>query len=109
MRVCSNDLALVAGLAWCHDGCACAAYSSAEERNGCRYNEIVLDAHVWSANLPALIEAVIYPPGQREMAMAMAEIFRRQYAGREGAEVTVLMFDQNEAEAARAPFAAEGT
>ena len=44
-----------------YDGSCCYGGVSAEDRGGCRYNEVVLDGFKYSSRLPQIIEAIFYP------------------------------------------------
>ena len=41
--------------------CVWGETTTAEDRSGCGYNEVLLDADVWRNNLPGAIEAFFYP------------------------------------------------
>ena len=86
---------------------------SAEDRSGCRYNEIVLDGYVWKERLPRLIEAIFYPvgghvdawEGDSNRARKMQRNFMNAY-GLTQQDAPLLAYDVQEARAGRAPFRA---
>ena len=91
-------------------GCACCGDITPDDRNGCRYNEIVFDGHVWRESLPALIEAVWYPvnaivhvvQGDKGRAWRVRDAFAARYPGR---ELPVFEYDLRRAESGQSPFA----
>mgnify|MGYP006950465998 CR=1 FL=1 len=84
---------------------------SAEDRSGCRYNEIVLDGYVWKQRLPFLVEAIFYPVGGHVDAWEgdanRAREIQRNFVEAYGLalpDAPLLAYDIEEARAGRAPF-----
>ena len=97
---------------WCSGGCGCAWGVTAQDRNGCRYNEIVFDGHLWAARLPSIIEAIFLPingevntweGGSRDSARDVRDRFVWTY-GLSAQSVPVLTYDLEAAESGLAPF-----
>ena len=88
--------------------CACAGWGhSCEERSGCRYNEVLVNAYTWVDHMPRTIQAVFYPTNghssDRNGAIAVHNSFLRDY-GLTATEYPLLSFDHNAAAAGHAPF-----
>ena len=87
-----------------------------EDRSGCRYNEVVLDAYKYEASLPRVIEAVFFPEhavvhhreGDEPRARLVHRSLLRAYGlagARDRAEVPPLLaFDVQLAQGGHAPF-----
>ena len=97
---------------WCPAGCGCAWGVTEEDRNGCRYNEIVFDGNLWAARLPHFIEAIFLPingevktweGGSRDFARDVRDRFVRTY-GLSAQSVPVVTYDLEAAENGLAPF-----
>lgn len=94
-----------------HHGSLCAWGVSIEDRNGCRYNEVVLRGDVWRRMLPELIEAVYYPingqvthrEGDRHRAKQVHESFLHEF-GLLASQIPLLTYDFFKAREGRAPF-----
>lgn len=97
---------------WCDGGCGCAWGVTPEDRNGCRYNEIVLDGVTWTTRLPGIVEAIVLPingvvnvdeGGDLTAARSLRQRFC-QHFGLVHACVPVVTYDLHEAAARRTPF-----
>ena len=84
----------------------------AEDRSGCRYNEVVLNGDAYAQRLPRVIEAFFFPENgpvhHREGEERQARILHRRFAIRyalSGSEAPPLLaFDVQLARNRRAPF-----
>jgi len=90
---------------------ACAPNVGASDRNGCQYNEVVLDGNKWLNRLPNLIEAVFYPvnchvdhrEGDRWKAQRVQAYFSQRY-GIDTYRTPLLKYDCGHAREGREPF-----
>ena len=78
------------------------------------YNEVVLDAHVWTRHLPATVEAVYYLAhsglSSALLALALAAEMTARYAHELGARaVSVLRLDPESVDAPFAPLGGGGS
>lgn len=99
---------------WCDGGCGCAWGVSPDDRNGCRYNEVVLDGGLWAARLPEIIEAVFVPihgkvnhweGGNPQTARQVRDAFASAHGIYPTDRVPLLTYDLTKAEHGVAPFA----
>ena len=81
-----------------------------EDRSGCQYNEIVLNAERFEARMPSALEAVFYPThgvvhtreGDEQRARAVRDSFTQHF----GIQLPLLTYDISQAREGRAPFSA---
>lgn len=104
--------------AFLHERASCTrgthSAATARDRNGCRYNEVLLSASALERALPDAVEAMFYPvadaaevdhsEGSPAAARKVREAFERAY----GVHRPLVAFDVREARHGRPPFALDG-
>ena len=96
-------------LQW-RETCVVNTVNTPRDRNGCRYNEVFLDAVAVGDALPSVVEAVFLPinagPVDRvEGSPVQARNVRDTFARAFGMQLPLLTFDVRAAQGGRAPFA----
>jgi len=94
-----------------YEGSCCYGGVSAEDRGGCRYNEVVLDGWKYSEQLPNIIEAVFFPingqvdkwEGSEDSARDVHAKMLQQY-DLSAAQLPLLSFDVEVARSGGEPF-----
>ena len=84
--------------------------TSAYDRDGCRYNEVLLSADGLNRTLPTVVEAVWYPVNAQrvdavEGTPADAVRLRREFERAYGVKLPLVVFDLAAAQQGQAPFA----
>jgi len=83
--------------------CACARGTSCDDRNGCQYNEVEINAYTWTNKLPRTVEAIFYPGRASAYGIAIHNSFLADY-GLQARDCPLLEFDYQAAAEGRAPF-----
>lgn len=80
------------------------AFDECGQGNGCRYNEIILNAQAFALNLPGAVEAIFYPKGGNE---AKARDVHKRFLAKfdlDASRVPLLVLDLTAAANPAAPF-----